>query len=110
MPVTPKTKLLQVRIEQDLFDRFAAACDDLDQTVSSAVRFFIRDKLAGYEKRAEAARSRQEAVSSAIATEVPSSVKKSPVGLVCKPQTASQMNAARKEAKKALKAKRADKF
>lgn len=110
MPVTPKTKLLQVRIEQDLFDRFTAACDDLDQTVSSTVRFFIREKLAAYEKKAAASKARQEAVSSAIATEVPTNVKKPPVEAIRKPQSLSERRAAERAAKAARKARKAENY
>lgn len=42
MPIQPKDKLLQVRIDRGLYDRFAALADSKDLTVSGAVRGFMR--------------------------------------------------------------------
>jgi predicted transcriptional regulator len=81
MPIKTKDKLLQIRVEQDLFDRFSALCDRKGYSVSAAIRWSMNDSVSRYEQRvakdaewAATLESRSKAASAAESVEKPYSV------------------------------------
>lgn len=83
MPVQTKDKLLQVRIDQELYDRFSIFADSKNATVSAAVRGVMRHYVEQFEVRArkdaEWAATLASRAAAARSTEV---AQKSPVGPV----------------------------
>jgi hypothetical protein len=111
MPVIPKDKLLQVRLDQSFFDRFSALADQQDTTVSALVRGIMGQYVSHMEQRmrkdaewAATLESRRQAVP------VSPEPRKPPVEPVRKPESLSERIKAEREAKKAKKQKREDRF
>lgn len=114
MPVIPKSKTIQLRVDPELFDKFSAEADANDISVSAALRGLMRTWIKQMDQRRERDRkdaewaatleSRRRAALAASQAEKPS------VGSVNKPMSLSEKRKAEKAAKDARKARKADRY
>lgn len=114
MAIVPKTKVIQLRVDPELFDKFSARADANDTTVSAMIRGLMNGWLNHVERRerkdsewAATLESRRQAVS---ASPEPRKPPVEPVEPVRKPGSLSERMKADREAKKAKKQKREDRF
>lgn len=107
MPVIPKSKVLQIRVEPELFDKFSARADINNMTVSALIRGLMKRYIDQVETRerkdaewAATLESRRKAASAAVGVELP------PVASVRVPVSLSERRQAEKMAKAARKARK----
>lgn len=53
MALTPKTAVLQVRLDPELLRKFQEACEARHSTVSHTLRDYMYSEVAGYERHLE---------------------------------------------------------
>lgn len=114
MPVVPKSKTIQFRVDPELFDKFSAEADANGTSASAVLRGFMRSWVEQMARRREKAvkdaewaatlESRRQAV---VAVQ---GEKKSPVGPVNKPMSLSEKRKAEKAAKDARRARKEDRY
>jgi len=109
MAVIPKSKVIQLRVEPELFDKFSARADLNDTTVSALIRGLMKNYVHQVEQRerkdaewAATLESRRQAASAAAGVQLP------PVVSVRVPQSLSERRKAEKLAKDARKARKAE--
>ena len=61
MALTPKTAVLQVRLDPDLLRKFQEACEARHSTVSQSLREHMYAEVTGYERHLEKQRLKAEA-------------------------------------------------
>ena len=61
MALTPKTAVLQIRIDPDLLRRYQAACDARHESVSNVLRRFMLAEVEAYERHLVKQRLKAEA-------------------------------------------------
>lgn len=111
MALIPKTKVIQVRVNQEFFDNLTQFADDKNTTVSHLIRGVVGSWVHQHQERARkdaewaaTLESRRVAASVATGVDLP------PVPAARAFQTLSERRQAEKLAKQAKAAKRADKF
>jgi antitoxin component of RelBE/YafQ-DinJ toxin-antitoxin module len=112
MPIQPKNKLIQIRLDEALFDRFTAIADSNNATVSGMVRALMWRYIEQFENR-----TRKEAEWAATLASRAAAVaaSESPVKQLVEPVVASEGPLARKrrlekEAKESRMAKRHNRY
>lgn len=107
MAVIPKSKVIQLRVEPELFDKFSARAEQYDTTVSAIIRSLMNTYIRQMENREKkdaewdaTLESRRQAASAAVGVELPS------VAPVRVPVSLSERRKAEKLAKAARKARK----
>jgi antitoxin component of RelBE/YafQ-DinJ toxin-antitoxin module len=111
MAIVPKDKLLQIRIDNDLLERFSAIADVHHVSVSGLLRSVMGRYVDHFEQRirkdAEWAATQASRASAAAGVDL---VEKQTVGPLRQPESLAERIKAERAAKKAKKLKRDERF
>lgn len=111
MAVIPKAKVVQLRVEQEFFDKLSHLADVKNTTVSAMIRGVMGSWLHQVEQKARKdAEWAATLESRRLAASVSTASQKPPVEAIRAPQTVSERRKAEKLAKQAKAARREDRY